>query len=147
MLAFILVLGAAAVVGGCRNTVQGVEWVTDDNGQLCKVEDVDKDGCCAVGKGRGYSCQGCDSEPKSETANCCDIYETCVSCCMSPVNLHHRVDGLGKRRALYPLYRKVETTDVFRYCRARCRTSSRSVHHQNRYKRGSHLFCYGSQLD
>jgi hypothetical protein len=54
-------------------------WLlADDQGMVCKREDLDyATGCCKGGQ--RHSCNSC-----SEVDKCCSEYEQCVSCCMKP---------------------------------------------------------------
>lgn len=54
-------------------------FVTDSNGKKCSREFFDSaTGCCR--NGDAFTCEGCGED------QCCDLYETCVSCCLSPKN-------------------------------------------------------------
>ncbi|KAK9833205.1 hypothetical protein WJX74_010274 [Apatococcus lobatus] len=62
----------------CNNTVQGRAAVTDDQGFYCTRDNLNSQtGCCL--KGQQYSCETCSSYNL-----CCEEYERCVSCCLSP---------------------------------------------------------------
>ncbi|KAJ9445043.1 hypothetical protein DIPPA_11899 [Diplonema papillatum] len=128
---------------GCRNTKQGRHLVCDSEGIVCDAE-ITVDGCCPQEEDRPmrYVCDSC-----LDSAKCCEVYEHCVSCCMSPQQRATRASGFAKRKAVFPYFRDVIRSGEFSYCAARCRTSSRSVYHQNRYSTPDHVFCFGSALD
>ena len=127
----------------CRNTVEGGAAVADDQGRVCTRDVlVAGSGCCPASAPQHVCVEACDA-----ATQCCDGYEACVSCCVSPETASTRSSGLARRRRHMTMYEAIPGTDAFRYCRARCRTSSHSVFHQNRYKREGGLHCYGISLD
>lgn len=69
----------------CINTVQGVSTVADSAGYLClrTLLDPNRPGCCDTTQAFQYVCGRCDLI----APHCCDRYEHCVSCCMSPLHV------------------------------------------------------------
>lgn len=109
-------------------------------GYLCSAMDVLYTDASAVSTRRGccdqnassterYSCSGCDP-----SSSCCSTYEHCVSCCMSPG---------GKVRAVLGVYGAAtkglgDKKDRFSMCLSVCRTSSKSLEHENAYSHRRH---------
>lgn len=123
----------------CRNSVQGKELIADDKGYVCRRDDTTKGGCCdtAAFFTNRYACDTCIK------TNCCMIYEHCVSCCMQPdkKQLLERII----RSAVDSLTRMMFFTvhDQFELCLSKCRTSSRSVQHENTYRDAERKHCFG----
>lgn len=109
----------------CRNTVQGLYQITDDQGQVCKRDDVNsKTGCCRGGT--LHDCSTCDLNDR-----CCLSYEQCVSCCLKP---EHKAGDMAKVAFRAPT--RSETghwADAFEYCKGICRTHGGSTMHENAY--------------
>lgn len=114
-------------------------------GFTCETKDLDSAnaGCCDVRgvSSKQFSCTTCD-----EMTSCCERYEYCVSCCMSPQQTGTHVD-LVQQKA-FAQYSDVSMraragplNDPYTLCAATCRTNSRSVVHENAYKHASH-HCY-----
>ncbi|EKX46586.1 hypothetical protein GUITHDRAFT_107373 [Guillardia theta CCMP2712] len=115
----------------CRNTVQGPKHVVDDQGYFCSVDQVDyQTGCCDTKKVTEprWSCRSCEAETK-----CCDHYENCVSCCLNPSNDELRNTAMAASRDKKTFADAVKRKDSFEFCRASCRTSSKSTVHGNAY--------------
>mmetsp|Transcript_19991 Transcript_19991/g.50283 ORF Transcript_19991/g.50283 Transcript_19991/m.50283 type:complete len:235 (-) Transcript_19991:82-786(-) len=118
------------------NTKAGRWLSADDQGMVCRLEEVDSaTGCCV--RGQKYSCETCLSED-----NCCAEYEYCVSCCMAaehtPVDAHiHTYRSPGRSET-------GQWGSVFELCRGKCRTSSKSTVHENAYL-GARHHCYGDR--
>jgi hypothetical protein len=126
----------------CRNTKQGKIWITDNQGYICKIEQVNqKTKCCEIPNLRyffnnfRFSCSSCNNY------GCCIIYEMCVSCCMNNDVEKVKFFNKGKRKSVWEqfekkknqiLFKKVKT--IFDFCTTRCRTSSKSVMNENSYK-------------
>lgn len=121
----------------CRNSVQGKILVADDRGYVCHRLEVGFAGCCNLEllKTKRYSCETC------EPSGCCSIYEYCISCCMHPNKkaLLQRIVSQASE-TFKMLYASV--TDHFELCLAKCRTSSRSVQHENSYRDPKAKHCY-----
>jgi hypothetical protein len=88
-----------------------------------------------------YSCAGC-----SPYRHCCQDFETCVSCCLHPNNpiaASWEEDLMPLlSRAATPSQSGLRTTSArFPECMQNCRTNSRALIHQNKYKSDEH-FCY-----
>lgn len=122
----------------CRNSVQGKVLIVDDQGYVCQRADLLWTGCCNVeaDQTKHYSCETCNQ------ANCCAIYENCVSCCLHP----HKRELLekvlskasGRQSALF-----ASVKDHFELCLVKCRTNSHSVQHENKYRDPKTKHCYG----
>eukprot|EP01105_Mastigella_eilhardi_P009720 TRINITY_DN2286_c0_g1_i10.p2 TRINITY_DN2286_c0_g1~~TRINITY_DN2286_c0_g1_i10.p2 ORF type:complete len:516 (-),score=118.19 TRINITY_DN2286_c0_g1_i10:337-1884(-) len=135
----------------CRNTVQGVDLLTDDQGRVCSRDKLDPvaPGCCLGSAHTNisrYSCQDCVL-----SSHCCHLYEICVSCCLSPemtgvVELYAASkkddDTSRKEGAGVTLATAVAGADRFLLCTAVCRTSSESVKHQTQYKNSHRKHCF-----
>lgn len=142
----------------CNNTEQGSKWVTDSKGVMCPRESVLETGCCDP-EGQGsvkFYCGGCVDTGGS---NCCELYEGCVSCCMSPEHLsdlNKYVESVvGGKSAAGPgasgtsggaanVAAGVVVTEENKFfvCGALCRTSSKSIVRQRFYKSVTHKYCY-----
>jgi hypothetical protein len=122
----------------CRNSVQGIKLIVDDRGFVCKREDLLKTGCCNLESPhtRLHFCDTCNDQ------NCCEIYEYCVSCCLDPEKVPDLekliAEATDRQNLLYS-----STNDHFEFCLAKCRTSSHSLKHENKYRDVQHRFCYG----
>ncbi|CAG9465561.1 unnamed protein product [Pedinophyceae sp. YPF-701] len=105
--------------------------VTDDQGVLCSIDDVDwTTRCCAAGKGQRHSCDACGDHDQ-----CCSTYESCVSCCMG------HPEGEAHRQEEPRIIDHPETgyaADLFSFCAMRCRTHKASTSHENTYVGGRH---------
>lgn len=148
-------LESSNVQSSCRNSIQGRVLISDDKGFVCHRKDVKSSGCCSQGllegqasqdrngnslkKHQRYSCETCNME-----TGCCAMFEYCTSCCLDPEK--------------YPLIRKVvssETSssstflshlkDPFDFCLAKCRTSSKSVLHENSYRDPKTKHCFATE--
>lgn len=76
---------SAAEGGGCENTVQGVNLVTDSEGFVCKPSSIDSSGCCSENEDREqHTCNKCHKD------SCCPTYEHCVSCCLRDDHVRKR---------------------------------------------------------
>jgi hypothetical protein len=63
--------------------------------------------------------------------SCCEAFEHCVSCCMSP---EHKPEERRKETPRAPNNKDSGVwADVFEYCLAVCRTHGRSTSHENAY--------------
>ncbi|KAF0981553.1 hypothetical protein FDP41_012210 [Naegleria fowleri] len=133
----------------CRNTVQGADYITDSRGYICSIMHVDpKTHCCRTdinpeqAKKDGlppverYSCSTCNTNNQ-----CCSSYEHCVSCCMD-IDKRDDLRKMFQQRKDDKLFKGVKT--VFELCLLRCRTTSRSVQNENRFKDPTYRYCYGS---
>lgn len=124
----------------CNNTKQGRDWITDSRGVMCPRKDVLETGCCDMGEGSTkYFCGGCMDTGGSD---CCELYEGCVSCCMTPEKLDdlnkYIVSVVGQNKAVGT----VREENSFFVCSALCRTSSKSIVRQRFYKSVTHKYCY-----
>lgn len=116
----------------CKS-VMGRKYNVDDNGHVCSIDHTDRGTRCCKDQRERYICTTCN------LYNCCSIYEMCVSCCMNPKN-KEIVDSDWNSKKNEQLYRRVKTN--FEFCITRCRTSSKSVINENRY-RSVFKHCYG----
>ena len=64
---------------------------------------------------------------------CCATYEQCVACCMGPRQEARRAEVMKAAAAKKTFAKAVHDHDVFEFCRATCRTSSKSTVHGNEY--------------
>ncbi|KAL9644349.1 hypothetical protein ABK040_005808 [Willaertia magna] len=132
----------------CRNTVQGPNFITDSRGYICSILHVDpKTQCCRLdidlvkAKSEGlppverYSCKTCNDQMK-----CCNSYEFCVSCCMD-IDKREELIEIYNERKNEKLFKGVKT--VFEFCSTRCRTTSKSVQNENRFKDSNYKYCFG----
>ncbi|XP_025090653.1 UPF0454 protein C12orf49 homolog [Pomacea canaliculata] len=125
----------------CRNSEQGKSLIVDDKGYVCRREDILPNRCCDVKHGlvTRFVCESCAPN------GCCSIYEHCVSCCLQPDKqpLLQRIlkEGLDETFQVFA----AEVKDQFELCLAKCRTSSRSVQHENSYRHPKVKYCYGDK--
>ncbi|GMT17438.1 hypothetical protein PFISCL1PPCAC_8735 [Pristionchus fissidentatus] len=151
-------MGAETGGGGngterCRNTVQGASRVADDRGYVCGRADVDASGCCAGAAATSrtrFTCDACrvatapvGADATAASSECCDDFETCVSCCMRPDQKEALLRVLDTTRG-HRLRAILSARDQFELCSALCRTSSLSVRHENKYRdeRSKHCFVH-----
>jgi len=109
--------------------------MTDDQGVVCPAEKFDyKTGCCSSGE--KHFCGKCNP-----VDNCCEGFESCVSCCMAPASKpEERIKEVhvirnDPKSPLWP--------DSFEYCRDTCRTHVWSTSHENAYISSRH-HCFSS---
>eukprot|EP01062_Namystynia_karyoxenos_P083266 TRINITY_DN9547_c0_g1_i1.p2 TRINITY_DN9547_c0_g1~~TRINITY_DN9547_c0_g1_i1.p2 ORF type:complete len:230 (+),score=45.68 TRINITY_DN9547_c0_g1_i1:82-771(+) len=136
---------ATAAPGLCRSTQQGRELAADDRGGFCVASDIDPSTGCCPATAAPHNCTGCVDAPTAagDDGGCCRTYENCVSCCLRPDHAQENSATLRHRRATQAVFAAVAPSDPFHFCTVRCRTSSRSVLHQNRYRSQYH-YCLGS---
>ncbi|EDO39698.1 predicted protein, partial [Nematostella vectensis] len=122
----------------CRNSVQGPSLIVDERGYLCSRKDLSASGCChSDGETtHRYNCESC------QVNNCCSIYENCVSCCLDPKQKELLREVLNVWRTAPNVILK-SITDQFELCLTKCRTSSKSVWHENSYKDNKYKHCFG----
>ncbi|KXJ29046.1 UPF0454 protein C12orf49 homolog [Exaiptasia diaphana] len=122
----------------CRNSVQGASLIVDDRGFVCQRKDLSASGCChSHGEStKRFFCESCLIN------NCCGIYEDCVSCCLDPKKKTLLLEGLNLwRSGTNVIFKTVK--DQFELCLTKCRTSSKSVWHENSYKDRKFKHCFG----
>ncbi|VDD94896.1 unnamed protein product [Enterobius vermicularis] len=121
----------------CRNTRQGRTIVTDDQGYTCERAHLMANGCCEVSVNTSrFSCSGCETTP-----GCCALYEDCVACCMKPEQKNVLLEMI-RNTSGHRLRQILAATDQFELCLLKCRTSSNSVHLENKYKSEKLKYCY-----
>ncbi|KAL3273754.1 hypothetical protein HHI36_015182 [Cryptolaemus montrouzieri] len=122
----------------CRNSVQGMSLIVDDRGYICPRQEILVGGCCndAIPSVTQYSCDTC------KLNNCCEIYEYCISCCLDP-DKKEMLENLLEKAAEENNLIYASVTDHFELCLAKCRTSSKSVQHENSYRDPLSKFCFG----
>jgi len=128
----------------CRNTRQGPTHVTDDRGYTCDRSYLMTNGCCDVAAlsrlktaPERFSCANCDQG----TTGCCGDYEGCVSCCLRPDQKSILLDVIQSTSG-HRLRQILAARDQFELCLLKCRTSSNSVHSENKYKSDNLKYCY-----
>lgn len=107
--------------------------------------------CCNEENAIKTSCELCSSEYE-----CCEVYEHCVSCCIQ--NLLSK-SSLKKKDLINLLNEWSSNQNIkkdiledyksninipYDWCIIKCRTSSNSIIHQNRY-RSKFKYCYGKK--
>uniref|UniRef100_A0A915BZ46 SREBP regulating gene protein n=1 Tax=Parascaris univalens TaxID=6257 RepID=A0A915BZ46_PARUN len=121
----------------CRNTRQGKTTVTDDRGYTCDRSYLMLNGCCEViPLSVRFNCDGCDLH-----SGCCSFYEHCVGCCMRPDQKEILLEMIESTSG-HRLRQILSATDQFELCTLKCRTSSNSVHSENKYKSEALKYCY-----
>ncbi|VDK80982.1 unnamed protein product [Litomosoides sigmodontis] len=121
----------------CRNTVQGRTSVTDDRGYTCERAFLMSNGCCEVGgQSVRFGCASCNLY-----TGCCSHYEQCVSCCLRPEQKNILLEMIESTSG-HRLRQILSATDQFELCVLKCRTSSNSVHSENKYKSEEMKYCY-----
>ncbi|CAO1382815.1 unnamed protein product [Diamesa serratosioi] len=103
----------------CKNSKQGPKFIVDERGFVCELSDLLTTGCCDIDseKTKLYQCESCNA------ANCCQIYEYCVSCCNNPDKvpmLEKLIAKANDRQSL--LFSSI--SDQFSLCLSLCRTNS-----------------------
>ena len=123
--------------GTCRSAHADARRVADDRGRACAWYEVDAlTGCCPA-RARAHSCAGCDG-----AVDCCDEYETCVSCCLSPTRAETTraemgTHARGRNQVITGFF-----DDPFDFCANRCRTQPSVTVHENEYAYRT-AYCYG----
>eukprot|EP00897_Mesotaenium_endlicherianum_P006209 jgi/Mesen1/5616/ME000282S04778 len=118
----------------CQNTVQGRDLIADDRGYVCARRELNmSSGCCGPSHREQFACRACNA-----STQCCELYESCVSCCQDPSHAPSAA-ALAAPRANQP--GAAPFSSVFDYCRGRCRHNSLSVVHENAYRSKFH-HCY-----
>eukprot|EP00759_Apiculatamorpha_spiralis_P025563 PhF_6_TR28981/c0_g1_i1/m.42246 len=134
----------------CITTPPSPSAVVDSTGTFCHPLLLDPlTQCCRAHATTIPSLSSCTKycDPQQ---HCCKMYEGCVSCCLSSQYRQLAEKGLQTKRMLSPLYTDMNVGDgsqqkgLFMYCQVRCRTSSASVFHQNKYKSALH-YCFGEE--
>ncbi|KAH3857672.1 hypothetical protein DPMN_100284 [Dreissena polymorpha] len=131
------VVGESSNITVCRNSVQGRQLIVDERGYICYHEGLTSGGCCSAQLGVSrYNCSTCKNN------GCCYVYEHCISCCLEPQKkpILQRIlqEARDNKEKLL-----VSVSDPFELCLAKCRTSSKSVQHENSYRDPSAKYCYG----
>eukprot|EP00249_Psilotum_nudum_P009756 c22134_g1_i1 orf=122-964(+) len=114
----------------CRNTVQGRYLLSDDNGYVCSVTSISPSTGCCPKFGEQFPCLGCNL-----STQCCNSYEYCVACCLSPTRTSR---GLATQVKVAHQVSAGTYKTVFDFCLGQCRHSSRSVVHENVYVSENH---------
>lgn len=121
----------------CRNSVQGKIYIADDRGYMCvRHHVIGSTGCCNITLSTRYDCLECQ-----EQTGCCKMYEQCISCCMNPKNQPALTSVLQEANALSNIL-LLSVSDHFELCLAKCRTSSKSVQHENLYINPFKKYCF-----
>ncbi|XP_078434335.1 glycosyltransferase family protein [Wolffia australiana] len=114
----------------CRTTVPGRYLLADDQGYVCTALSFEAETHCCPKNVEKFSCQGCKM-----FSNCCNSYEYCVSCCLSP---HRTPEELVLKIRIAKPITAGYYESVFDFCAGRCRHSSLSVVHENAYASDFH---------
>uniref|UniRef100_A0A1D1Y991 SREBP regulating gene protein n=1 Tax=Anthurium amnicola TaxID=1678845 RepID=A0A1D1Y991_9ARAE len=114
----------------CRSTVPGRYLLADDKGFVCTALSVDPLSRCCPETGGKFSCQGCNL-----VSQCCNSYEFCVSCCLSP---SLTAEELALKVKIAKPVTAGTYANVFDFCAGRCRHNSASVVHENAYASDFH---------
>jgi hypothetical protein len=159
----------------CENSIQGKYFVSDSRGFICSRNDINQtNGCCnsfvhfkdsrkqnsyedfgykylrqnnftgRISKlaYKQFDCTNCVS-------SCCQEYENCISCCLSPSNLQKylslHMSAPVLHRVVISDSNLITQRQSFVYCKHVCRTNSKSVQMENSY-RGYHNHCFSEQL-
>lgn len=93
--------------------------------------EISLEGCCRPESSKRYSCENCSD-------GCCEEYEICVSCCLTPEH-YYLQDRLLK---YLPNNEKIEDESLFEFCSALCRTSSKSILPDHSFIQPNRRFCY-----
>ena len=66
------------------NVSNRCKWNIFFSGFVCERSDVLSNGCCDSNSTTSFKfcCKGCNN-----STGCCESFESCVSCCMNPVNV------------------------------------------------------------
>eukprot|EP00055_Hartaetosiga_balthica_P005953 m.18209 g.18209 ORF g.18209 m.18209 type:complete len:205 (+) comp4926_c0_seq1:115-729(+) len=122
----------------CRFSRLNGNWVVDENGFVCKFQDLSKRSCCEDVSNK-FVCDSCEEN------HCCTWYEHCVSCCLDPIHVSMRNQVFA---SLSQSQKRVLTlaSDQFDYCELKCRSDSTSVHHENKFRDISFVHCFGKEL-
>lgn len=168
-----LILGGDTLT--CGNSIQGKYFISDSRGFICSRNDLNQtNGCCnsvahlkdsrkqSSYENSGYKylrqnnftgrsiklikkqfdCTNCLS-------SCCQEYENCISCCLSPANLQKyltvHLSTQMVPRIVISDSNLITQRQSFDYCKHVCRTNSKSVQMENSY-RGYHNHCFSQQL-
>ncbi|CAH8448394.1 unnamed protein product [Dicrocoelium dendriticum] len=133
----------SSISNTCQNTEQGDTIIADETGALCSRDLILPSGCCpdpSEGKDTGthrFVCDQCNAD------HCCGIYEHCVSCCLDQRHVALRLQVLKASQSSSRHLSLASTP--FEFCASICRTSSRSVVHENTYRDWNSRFCFGLQ--
>lgn len=120
----------------CQFSVESRDLTVDSKGFLCQKKDIitngPNKGCCSSpNPPTPYSCQRCNS-----TSGCCEEYEVCISCCLSPLQFPSIVSSISSNYSGFKL-----KVDSWHLCQGICRTSSKSVTNEHLYSSSQH-HCY-----
>lgn len=124
----------------CRNSKQGPNLITDEKGYICRLQDVQYNGCCNKISNftEQYSCLSCQNN------RCCKVYENCISCCLHPHKRKLLELVLQHAQTVHnPLLSSVQ--DNFELCLHKCRTSSTSIRQDNTYRNLLYKYCFGME--
>ncbi|MQL74871.1 hypothetical protein Taro_007211, partial [Colocasia esculenta] len=122
----------------CRSTVPGRYLLADDKGFVCTAFSVDPLSRCCPEAGKKFSCRGCNL-----LSQCCNSYEFCVSCCLSP---SRTAEELALKVKIAKPVTAGTYANVFDFCAGRCRHNSASVVHENAYASDVH-HCFSLPLN
>lgn len=123
----------ADLISACQFTKANPHLVADSRGYLCSHITQHPAGCCPPQSKhtQRYTCDTCDPN------RCCEGYEQCVSCCLTPNEASTRI-AIESHHSM----RRYAIHSAFDICSAACRSGSSSVVHENAYKHNRH-HCFG----
>lgn len=116
----------------CKYASASTTFIADSHGFVCpRYHASTLTRCCIpTSPALRYSCKFCNSD------SCCSLFEHCVSCCMKPTQTGPQQLHVSER------HRQYTVQDDFELCSSLCRSSSRSVIHENAYRHEQH-HCFG----
>eukprot|EP00730_Choanoeca_flexa_P003510 TRINITY_DN11430_c0_g2_i2.p3 TRINITY_DN11430_c0_g2~~TRINITY_DN11430_c0_g2_i2.p3 ORF type:complete len:198 (+),score=10.39 TRINITY_DN11430_c0_g2_i2:162-755(+) len=123
----------------CRNTRIGPKFVADERGYTCSMAETSPNGCCRDSSRRQYDCRSCAA------SHCCQEYHLCVACCLHPEHITLR-SLVYRNLTRWQKQALARVNDEFEYCLVKCRTSSQSVRHENKFRNNIYKHCFGTEL-
>jgi hypothetical protein len=157
----------------CKNSAQGMSWITDSKGFLCNRNDVDQiTGCCIRSKKKTVEEIRVNEKVTIEKSDrskyesdygisalrqfdcshcipkygCCEDYEHCISCCLKPENIRKHLKSYMNMPAIQRIVKS--NSDSLKHLDnfEYCRSACRtssSSVQSENTYRGSHNHCYG----
>jgi hypothetical protein len=132
---------SSASAARCAITVETTDLVTDSEGLICVIEQLDSNGCCPKQEA-GMSAGSLASLCKG---SCCRHYAACVHGCITNVESRDEVFEVVRQNRFRDALGQTKNAPPFAICRDVCRTHSGSIIHGNSFL-SEHRFCYGSYV-